>query len=229
MYVKYTEVTFLTNNNTDMKKQTNYIALFLLSGLAACTTSQPAATTRTVTPTTSGAKTAASTTVTVPVPATPVSDYKSAATLPPMNVDSTTENAKLKNYIAMAQQNLGSNATISQQGETIMINFSRADIFGLGNYQPSASSQSIFLKLVKTLQDIPNSKVIIAGDRPKANPTATEKSDAHSRAATVAGFLSKGGVDKNRLFIDDFSSKFPASAMGNARVASTVDFLVVLE
>ena len=194
--------------------------------MAACTTSQPAATTKPATPSTSGAR---ANTVTVPVPATPVEDYKSAGQLPAYNVDSMVQSPKLKEYVNVALQNLGSNATVTQQGEAIMINFSRADIFGIGNYQPSASSQSIFLKLVKTMQDIPNSKVIIAGDRPKVNPTAAEKTEAHSRAATVAGFLSKGGVDKSRIYIDDFSTKFPQAAMANARSASTVDFLVVPE
>ncbi|MBX2818945.1 MAG: OmpA family protein [Rhodothermaceae bacterium] len=92
-------------------------------------------------------------------------------------------------------------AEVERVGEGIQITFDSAILFEVNSYTLSKSSQDNLSKLASSLNEYPNTELMIAGHTDSSGPEEYNQKLSEQRADAAATFLLKEGVQGGRLSI----------------------------
>lgn len=107
---------------------------------------------------------------------------------------------------------LGQQAAVERVGEGIKVTFESGILFQTGKADLSESSKDALIKFAKTLNDYPDTDVMIYGHTDNTGSDAINQPLSENRAAAVKDFLVSKGVDTKRITTQGLGSKSPVAS-----------------
>ncbi|WP_304238128.1 OmpA family protein [Jiulongibacter sediminis] len=106
-------------------------------------------------------------------------------------------------------KNLADEATVLQMGQGVLVSFDRGDMYKSGQYRMTDEMENAARDLAFSLKNNPETYAVFFGRTDAIGSADFNDKLGYVRAAVVANYMTKLGVDKDRLFVQSYGEKYP--------------------